>query len=95
MLHEEEVVVDKQAVPKERIRMDKDIETDEQQVSETLRKEQVDFDGEGRGTDRYRRQPGPARAPGSAFSRTRGSGGGARARPCRAGCCGGPRGTCG
>ena len=52
MLHEEEVVVDKQAVPKERIRMEKDVETDEQQVSETLRKEQVDVDGEGRGTDR-------------------------------------------
>ena len=44
VLHEEEVVVDKQAVPKERIRMEKDVETDEQQVSETLRKEQVDVD---------------------------------------------------
>jgi uncharacterized protein (TIGR02271 family) len=47
VLHEEEVVVDKQAVPKERIRMDKDTVTDEQTVSETVRKEQVDVD-EGR-----------------------------------------------
>jgi uncharacterized protein (TIGR02271 family) len=47
VLHEEEVVVDKQAVPKERIRMDKDTVTDQQTVSETLRKEQVDVD-EGR-----------------------------------------------
>ncbi len=52
VLHEEEVVVDKQAVPKERIRLEKDVETDEKQVSETLRKEEVDVDGEGRGTDR-------------------------------------------
>ena len=36
VLHEEEVVVDKQAVPKERVRLDKDVITDEQQVSETL-----------------------------------------------------------
>jgi uncharacterized protein (TIGR02271 family) len=52
VLHEEEVMVDKQAVPKERIRLDKDVETDEEQVSETLRKEEVDIDGEGRGTSR-------------------------------------------
>jgi uncharacterized protein (TIGR02271 family) len=50
VLHEEEVVTEKRAVPKERIRMDKETVTDEQQVSETLRKEQVDVDGEGRGT---------------------------------------------
>ena len=49
VLHEEEVVTEKRAVPKERIRMDKDTVTDEQQVSETVRKEQVDVDGEGRG----------------------------------------------
>ena len=52
VLHEEEVVAEKRAVPKERIRMEKDVETDEQQVSETLRKEQVDVDGEGRGSNR-------------------------------------------
>jgi len=52
VLHEEEVVAEKRTVPKERIRMEKDVETDEQQVSETLRKEEVDVDGEGRGTTR-------------------------------------------
>jgi uncharacterized protein (TIGR02271 family) len=49
VLHEEEVVAEKRAVPKERIRMDKETVTDEQQVSETVRKEEVDVDGEGRG----------------------------------------------
>jgi stress response protein YsnF len=45
VLHEEEVVVDKQSVPKERVRLDKDVVTDEQQVSETVRKEQVETEG--------------------------------------------------
>jgi uncharacterized protein (TIGR02271 family) len=45
VLHEEEVIVDKQAVPKERVRLDKDVITDEQQVSETVRKEQVETEG--------------------------------------------------
>ena len=45
VLHEEEAVVDKQAVPKERVRMDKDVITDEQQVSETLQKEQIETEG--------------------------------------------------
>ena len=45
VLHEEEVVVDKQAVPKERVRLDKDVVTDEQQVSETLQKEQIETEG--------------------------------------------------
>src|SRR4051812_5849717 len=48
VLHEEEVVAEKRAVPKERIRMDKDTVTEEQQVSETVRKEEIDVDGEGR-----------------------------------------------
>ena len=46
VLHEEEVVVDKQAVPKERISLDKDTVTEDRTVSETLRKEEVDVDGE-------------------------------------------------
>jgi len=50
VLHEEEVVAEKRAVPKERIRLDKDTVTDEQQVSDTVRKEEIDVDGEGRGT---------------------------------------------
>ena len=44
MLHEEEVVAEKQAVPKERISLEKDQVTDDRHVSETLRKEQVDVD---------------------------------------------------
>ena len=47
VLHEEEPVVEKQAVPKERVRLDKETVTDEEQVSETARKEQIDID-EGR-----------------------------------------------
>jgi len=47
VLHEEEPVVEKRAVPKERVRLDKETVTDEQQVSETARKEQIDID-EGR-----------------------------------------------
>ena len=31
-------------MPKERVRLDKDVETDERQVSETVRKEQLDVD---------------------------------------------------
>lgn len=49
VLHSEEAVVDKQAVPKERIRMDKETTVEDQQVSETVRKEEVDVDDEGRG----------------------------------------------
>jgi uncharacterized protein (TIGR02271 family) len=47
VLHEEEPVVEKRAVPKERVRLDKETRTDEQQISETARKEQIDID-EGR-----------------------------------------------
>ena len=45
VLHEEQPVVEKQAVPKERVRMDKDVQTEERQVSETVRKEQIDTEG--------------------------------------------------
>jgi uncharacterized protein (TIGR02271 family) len=44
VLHAEEPVVEKQAVPKERVRLDKEAHTDERRVSETLRKEQIDVD---------------------------------------------------
>jgi uncharacterized protein (TIGR02271 family) len=44
VLREEEVVAEKRAVPKERVRLDKDVQTEERQVSETLRKEQIDVD---------------------------------------------------
>ena len=43
-LHEEEVVVDKRAVPKERVRLDKDTVTDEQTVDEDVRKEEIEID---------------------------------------------------
>ena len=44
VLHEEEAVVDKQAVPKERVRLDKETETEEQQISDTVRKEEIEID---------------------------------------------------
>ena len=44
VLHEEEVVTEKRAVPKERVRMDKDTVTDEETVSEEVRKERIDVD---------------------------------------------------
>ncbi len=44
VLHEEQAVVDKQAVPKERIRLDKDTHVEEEQVNETVRSEQIDVD---------------------------------------------------
>jgi uncharacterized protein (TIGR02271 family) len=49
VLHEEQVVADKRAVPKERVRLDKDVTTEEETVSETVRQERVDVD-DSRGT---------------------------------------------
>jgi uncharacterized protein (TIGR02271 family) len=50
VLHEEEPVVEKRAVPKERVRMEKDTHSEDAQVSEELRKEQIDADADaGRG----------------------------------------------
>jgi len=46
VLHEEELVTEKRAVPKERVRMDKQTVTDEQTVSEEVRKEQIEADGD-------------------------------------------------
>jgi uncharacterized protein (TIGR02271 family) len=45
-LHEEEVVVDKQAVPRERVRLGTETVTDERQVSEEVRKEQIEVEGD-------------------------------------------------
>ena len=50
VLHEEEVVAEKRAVPKERVRLDKDTVTEERQVSEEVRREEIDIDDSGRGT---------------------------------------------
>jgi uncharacterized protein (TIGR02271 family) len=44
VLHEEEVVAEKRAVPKERVRLETDVQTDEKTVSETVRQERVDVD---------------------------------------------------
>jgi uncharacterized protein (TIGR02271 family) len=59
-LHAERAVVDKEAVPVERVRLDKTTVTDEAQVSEELRKEEIEVDGDTTrdgtlGTDRDRR----------------------------------------
>ena len=44
VLHEEEVVTEKRAVPKERVRLEKNTVVDEQTVSEEVRKEQIEAD---------------------------------------------------
>jgi uncharacterized protein (TIGR02271 family) len=46
VLHEETAVVDKEVVPKERVRLDKDVTTEQQRISEEVRKEQIDVDGD-------------------------------------------------
>jgi len=45
-LREEEVMVEKRAVPKERVRLDTDTVTEERQVAEEVRKEQIQVDGD-------------------------------------------------
>ena len=46
VLHAEQPVVDKEAVPVERVRLDKETVTEQAQVSEELRKEQIEVDGD-------------------------------------------------
>ena len=53
-LHAERPVVEKEAVPVERVRLDKETVTEQEQVSETVRKEQIEVDGVG---TRPRRPP--------------------------------------
>jgi uncharacterized protein (TIGR02271 family) len=55
-LHEEQPVVDKQVVPRERVRLDTDTVTDERQVGEEVRKEQIEVD-EGGAADAPDRRP--------------------------------------
>jgi Domain of unknown function (DUF2382)/PRC-barrel domain len=45
-LREEEVVVDRRAVPKERVRLGTETVTEERQVSEEVRREQLQVDGD-------------------------------------------------
>jgi uncharacterized protein (TIGR02271 family) len=44
-LHEERPVIDKETVPVERVRLEKDTVTDQETVSEEVRKERIDTDG--------------------------------------------------
>ena len=46
VLHEEVPVVEKRVVPKERVRMDKETHMEDEQVSEQVRKEQIEAEGE-------------------------------------------------
>jgi uncharacterized protein (TIGR02271 family) len=46
VLHEEEPVVEKRTVPKERVRLDTETVTDERQVSEEVHKEQIEVEGD-------------------------------------------------
>jgi uncharacterized protein (TIGR02271 family) len=48
VLHEEQPVVEKNVVPKERVRLDKDTVAEERTVSDEVRKEQIDVDGDTR-----------------------------------------------
>ena len=43
-LRAEEPVVEKRVVPKERVRLEKDVETEEREVAETVRSERIDVD---------------------------------------------------
>jgi uncharacterized protein (TIGR02271 family) len=53
-LHEETPVVEKRAVPRERVRLDTETVTEERQVAEEVRKEQIDVQGD-QSTDRDNR----------------------------------------
>jgi len=46
VLHAEEPVVEKRAVPKERVRLDKETVTEERTVTDEVRKEQIEADGD-------------------------------------------------
>jgi len=50
ILHEERPVVEKETVPVERVRLDAQTVTETETVNEDVRKEQIDVDGDGRGS---------------------------------------------
>jgi uncharacterized protein (TIGR02271 family) len=56
ILHEEEPVVQKRVVPRERVRLDKDTMTDEERVAEEVRKEQIEVQDEDRTGGRHERR---------------------------------------
>ncbi|HEU5484509.1 MAG TPA: PRC and DUF2382 domain-containing protein [Microlunatus sp.] len=56
VLHEERPVVDKEAVPVERVRLDTETVTEQQTVSDEVRKERVEVDGDDVADDRTTRR---------------------------------------
>jgi len=56
VLHEETPVVEKNVVPKERVRLDKETHTSEETVSEEVRSEQIEVDGDATDLDRDNRR---------------------------------------
>ncbi len=52
VLTEEQVVVEKEAVPVERVKLGKETVTEERQVSEEVRKEQIETEGDVNTRDR-------------------------------------------
>jgi uncharacterized protein (TIGR02271 family) len=52
VLHEEEPVVEKRVIPKERVRLDTETISEEREVSEEVRKERIDTQGAERGRSR-------------------------------------------
>jgi uncharacterized protein (TIGR02271 family) len=48
-LHTEEPVVEKRTVPKERVRLDKDVHTSEETVSDEVRRERIETEGDAEG----------------------------------------------
>jgi uncharacterized protein (TIGR02271 family) len=52
VLHEDEPVVEKRVVPKERVRLDTETVSEQREVSEEVRKEQIDTEGVERGRSR-------------------------------------------
>jgi uncharacterized protein (TIGR02271 family) len=53
-LHAEEPVVEKRTVPKERVRLDKDVHRDEETVNEQVREERIEAEGDAKAKDRRR-----------------------------------------
>jgi uncharacterized protein (TIGR02271 family) len=58
ILREEEPVVEKRVVPRERVRLDKETVTDEERVAEELRKEQVEVQDEDGNLGQHQRRRG-------------------------------------
>ncbi|HEY4792022.1 MAG TPA: YsnF/AvaK domain-containing protein, partial [Actinomycetes bacterium] len=56
ILREEEPVVEKRVVPKERVRLDKDTVTGQERVAEEVRKEQIDLQDEDQTGGRHERR---------------------------------------